>query len=207
MSMENDGYVQGIENMRAEIARLEERLVAAQVALGKLAGFVRPGDLVWYEAAPGKRFAAVVDELPRELGSGQWVVRLRELDAAYTAQHPAKHTTVPAAATWCLEPREATLQDKVNELKQLKEQLEALGGPSVDDPGVPEALPSIEIEAISFEMVIGKRKPELGLIVSGETADGDRLVVTYWDYALVHEMCGRLLRSYSRNASRGACCI
>jgi len=51
----------------------------------------------------------------------------------------------------------------------------------------------IEINVISFAVVVNKEKRELGLLVSGETSLGDRLVTMKWDFALVHEMCGRLL--------------
>ena len=67
--------------------------------------------------------------------------------------------------------------------------------------------PSIEMDAISFEIVANKKERKLGLIVSGETPEGDRVVVTLWDYALVHEMCGRLLGGMAeidREATLGA---
>ena len=69
-----------------------------------------------------------------------------------------------------------------------------------------EAAP-IEINAISFEIVADKTQHKIGLIVSGETVDGDCLTITRWDYALVHEMCGRLLGGMveiDREATLGA---
>ena len=105
--MGNDDFARAIHNLRAEIDRLEERLAASQVALGKLAAFLRVGQPVWYEASPGRRYAAVVDSEPREMGAGQVVVRLRVVDDRYLAeQKPTRNEpVVPCAATWCLEPR------------------------------------------------------------------------------------------------------
>ena len=71
---------------------------------------------------------------------------------------------------------------------------------------VREVVP-IEIAAISFEIVTDKKQRKIGLIVSGETVNGDCLTLTRWDYALVHEMCGRLLGGMveiDREATLGA---
>lgn len=67
--------------------------------------WIKPGVAVWYEAAPGIKWRAVVESEPFTLGHGEWVVRLKDLDPEYTRQHPAKRTTVPAAAAWCLTAR------------------------------------------------------------------------------------------------------
>lgn len=69
--------------------------------------FVKPDALVWYEARPGTKYPATVDGHPWNMG-GQMVVRLRNLPAAYAATTSRQATYVPAAATWCLSPREAS---------------------------------------------------------------------------------------------------
>jgi hypothetical protein len=101
--------------MKREIARLEQRIELADARTAKMAGFVRPGEPVWYEASPGQRFSAVVDSDPRELGKGQMVVRLRDLDASYVEKQG--RSTIPAAATWCLEPRVVEKKAGFPELK------------------------------------------------------------------------------------------
>ena len=84
----------------------EQRIAHMEKTLARLSKFIRPGMPVWYWSTPDIKYAATVDSEPTELGVGQWVVRLRDLDPEYTKMHPAKRTTVPAAACWCLEPRD-----------------------------------------------------------------------------------------------------
>lgn len=97
--------------LRHEIAQLETRLADARFKLAKLAAFIRPGEPVWYEASPQQRFAAVVDGPPSQLGDGSWCVRLRDLGEDYRQYNGNRRTTVPAAATWCLSPREASVPE------------------------------------------------------------------------------------------------
>src|SRR4051812_42753286 len=97
--------------MRREIDRLEKQLQLARERLAALSAFIQPNQLVWYEAGPGKRFAAIVDGAPREMGDGQWCVRLRDLGIDYQQYNDSGHTTVSAAATWCLSPREVGASD------------------------------------------------------------------------------------------------
>lgn len=67
--------------------------------------WIVPGALVWYEASPGRRFRAVVQGKPWQLGHGDWVVRLNQLDATYLAYNASGRDYVSCAATWCLFPR------------------------------------------------------------------------------------------------------
>lgn len=90
--------------LRQEIERLEKRLELAESRLAGMAGFVRPGMAVWYESRPGVKHAATVAGDPRELGNGQICVALRDLDEAYVKEND--RSTVKAAATWCLTPRD-----------------------------------------------------------------------------------------------------
>lgn len=78
--------------------------VLEQQRINRLVRFIKPNMLVWYYATPDRRYAGVVDSEPFSMGE-TWVVRLREMDAAYVEMHPAKRTTVPAVACWSLEPR------------------------------------------------------------------------------------------------------
>lgn len=97
-----------VEEMRREIERLEKRVEDRESKLRSLAAFIRPGMAVWYEASPGKSFAAVVAGEPGELGSGQIVVALRDLDDDYCRYNDSDKRNVKAAATWCLRPREVS---------------------------------------------------------------------------------------------------
>jgi hypothetical protein len=67
--------------------------------------FVRPGALVWYEAREGLKFAAVVEDEPREL-EGELVVKLSGLGDDYRTFTESERCTVTAAAVWSLSPRE-----------------------------------------------------------------------------------------------------
>ncbi len=83
------------------------RLTFMETGYRRVVKFVKPDAPVWYYPTINSeiRHAAIVDSEPTELGVGQWVVRLRELDDDYVSKHPAKRTTIPAAAIWCIEPR------------------------------------------------------------------------------------------------------
>jgi len=54
-------------------------------------GWIVPGLLVRYESAPGYVYLGVVDEHPRLLGEGAWVVRLRDMDARYRRMRGRDH--------------------------------------------------------------------------------------------------------------------
>ncbi len=84
------------------------RLTFMERGLVRLAKFIKPNTMVWYYPTLNSddRHAAIVDSDPTELGAGQWVVRLRELDTEYVKKHPAGRTTITAVAVWALEPRE-----------------------------------------------------------------------------------------------------
>jgi hypothetical protein len=66
--------------------------------------FVRPGALVWYEARAGVRFAAVIENEPREI-EGELVVKLSGLGDDYRTFTESKRCTVTAAALSSLTPR------------------------------------------------------------------------------------------------------
>lgn len=72
---------------------------------------LKPGDLVWYKVSSlpnGREYAGVVADEPRKLGDTE-VVRLKDMDWTYSQDHhPGQNrTTVAAASTFCLRPREA----------------------------------------------------------------------------------------------------
>ncbi len=88
-----------------------------RLQLRRMATMVVPGTPVWYYPTinSSERHAATVAEPARELGEGQWTVRLRDLDEAYVAKHPAKRTTIPAASLAAIELRDgAVVDDKVD---------------------------------------------------------------------------------------------
>ena len=69
-------------------------------------GWITDNAPVWYYPIRGskERHAGFVDGVPWRLGSdrGPWVVRLDGMAPTYRG---GQRTTVPAAATWCIEPR------------------------------------------------------------------------------------------------------
>jgi hypothetical protein len=75
--------------------------------------WVKPGALVWYSPIMVKgepRYAGVVDTEPWQLGHGEWVVHLRDMEPAYGEKVRLGHTRVNAACMDALALRQGGAQ-------------------------------------------------------------------------------------------------
>jgi hypothetical protein len=104
------------------VCALERERYAESVLLGLLFA----GCEVEYQpsAVQGRWYKATVDEAPRMLGSTP-VVRLRDLDPAYSRDHhPGQNrTTVAAAALACVRLRRSEATPEAESLRSAREQL------------------------------------------------------------------------------------